>query len=306
MRTVRKLRKHTYLRARATAPGRAALRALEVASAPLEYLQRRRAAVACTGDAPPLKMPDDAGYLVLPPDAFAGTSAALASCRQLFEIKKAEADGAALNATARTKGRKKEFLKNLLDDEDLRRHPELVEFALQEGLLAAVSAYLGVVPRLTRIDLVYSVPREQQDLVASQLFHQDPEGLTQAKVFIYVFDVGEEQGPLMLVPAGTSERLVQAIARRRRATGEPNERRYFDREIESEGGRDAIVRVTGPAGTGVIVDTSRCLHAGSRVQPGAFRLCLFIQYCTTPEPGNQFDIDRFARDRVRRLALTQR
>ena len=42
---------------------------------------------------------------------------------------------------------------------------------------------------------------------------------------------------------------------------------------------------------------------GSRVQPGAFRLCLYLQYCTTAEQTNVFDVGRYKKDRVRTLAI---
>jgi len=64
-----------------------------------------------------------------------------------------------------------------------------------------------------------------------------------------------------------------------------------------------IVTVKGPTGSGVAVDTSRCLHLGSRVSPGAFRLVLYLQYCTTREITNVFDVDRFRHDRVKHLAV---
>jgi hypothetical protein len=52
----------------------------------------------------------------------------------------------------------------------------------------------------------------------------------------------------------------------------------------------------------VLVDTSRCLHCGSRVKPGTYRLCLYIQYTASREHGNVFDVDRYAGDPIRYLA----
>ena len=42
---------------------------------------------------------------------------------------------------------------------------------------------------------------------------------------------------------------------------------------------------------------------GSRVQPGAFRLCLYLQYCTTAEQTNVFDVRPYKKDPVRLLAI---
>ena len=61
--------------------------------------------------------------------------------------------------------------------------------------------------------------------------------------------------------------------------------------------------VQGPAGTAIAIDTSRCLHLGSRVQPGTFRLMLYLQYCTTREQTNAYDVARFSSDEMRRLAV---
>jgi hypothetical protein len=38
------------------------------------------------------------------------------------------------------------------------------------------------------------------------------------------------------------------------------------------------------------------------VRPGTYRLCLYIQYCSSREHGNLFDFRRHAGDRVRYLA----
>jgi hypothetical protein len=65
-----------------------------------------------------------------------------------------------------------------------------------------------------------------------------------------------------------------------------------------------VISVTGPAGTLMAVDTTRCLHAGSRLQePGRFRLMFFLQYCTSLEKSHGFDAERYRRDPVRWLAL---
>src|SRR2546425_16978 len=181
---------------------------------------------------------------------------------------------------------------------------QLVDFALSDPLLSIVTNYLGMVPRLTRVDLVYTIPRQTPDEhIASQLFHQDPEGVKQAKLFLYVFDVGEEHGPFMFIPASRSEQIVPAIRQQRRQAGARDEVRYRDEEVQAQGGLADVVRLTGAAGTAAMVDTSRCLHAGSRIRPGYFRLCLFIQYCTTRENAHMFDTARFRTDPVRWLAV---
>ena len=53
----------------------------------------------------------------------------------------------------------------------------------------------------------------------------------------------------------------------------------------------------------VLDDVLACLHLGSRIRPGAFRLVLYLQHCTTREITNVFDVDRFRGDPVKHMAV---
>jgi len=333
-----RFRKEAIRRCRATPTGRAMLSAAAVAKEPLDYYQRRRTAVRYNQRYPSNCMPAEEGYVLLPAGSLPGTPEIIDTCRRLFIVKKAALEAAARTGEAairqpspgplsrqrkdairqqrreairrqrhearREQRTKQGFLWDLLDNDDLRANPELVDFALSDPLFSIVTDYLGVIPSLTHIDLVYSIPRLTPDEhIASQLFHQDPEGLTQAKVFLNVFDVDDAHGPLTFIPARQSERMVTAIQQHRRHSGARDEYRYSDEEVNAYGGAGATVRLTGPAGTAAIVDTSRCIHAGSRLRPGYFRLCLFLQYCTSRQKGHTFDARRFRNDPVRWLAV---
>ncbi|NOT25073.1 MAG: hypothetical protein HOP16_03120 [Acidobacteria bacterium] len=294
------------MKCRATPAGRMVVGASMIASEPVDYFKRRRTAARYNRQFPSSGMPSAEGYAMTTPDSLPRTDEVIEVCRRLFEPKRAAIEAVTLTGKeARRQARKKQgFLKSMLDDEDLRANPCLVDFALSDPLLSLVTNYLGTVPTLTRIDLVYSVPRaDPGEHISSQLFHCDPEGLRQAKMFLNVFDVEEPQGPFMFIPASKSERLMAEIRKERRQAGQADEIRVSDDAVATHGGLDMVQRLVGPPGSAAIVDTSRCLHAGSRVQPGTFRLCLHIQYCTTPEPANVFDGARFENDPVRRLAV---
>ncbi len=297
---IQNVNKDAVERGRFTPAGRMLARSVAVATQPGDWFTRRLAAMRYTRKCPAFDMRPEDGYAILPPDRLPGTSQIVDQCRRLFERKQAELTP----IPAKSKG-KKSFLRNVLDDEDLRANPALVDFALSDGLLSIVTSYLGVVPILNRVDLVYSIARATPDAehISSQLFHQDHEGLRQAKVFLNIFDVGEEHGPFTLIPASRTEQVLRAIRRQRREAGIEQHGHYRDDEVAAHGGLAEQVRSIGPAGTAAIVDTSRCLHAGSRVQQGHFRLCLYIQYCTTDEKANTFDGERFRRDPVRWLAI---
>jgi hypothetical protein len=314
-RRVKQAEKSLFFRLRDSETGRKLLKAAGLAGSQRDRRQRAQAA------APYIARLDDhdaidpaKGYALLSPDALGGFSDVLASCRQLFAAKKAEIDAQLTGFESWTPEqqqkfmtRKQSFLRYLLDDDDLRRHPELVNFALSDAMLGSATRYLGMVPYLTRLDLMYSLPRSGGGKnIESQLFHLDHEGLSQIKHFIHLFDVGEHEGPFTFIPADATARIVRDVRalRKRQKSGQDIElRRYSDEEIAAVGGTEAIVTVTGPVGSGVAVDTSRCLHLGSRVEPGSFRLCLYTQYCTTHEITNVYDVDRFKDDPVKFLAV---
>lgn len=310
VRRLRRRRKDLYFRARESRHGQMFLRAAALARAPRDLRRRRLMAAQYIERMTSEGIDPSTGYQRLSLQSASGFDHVLASCRRLFTIKKAEFEARVAGfeswgpaKQAKYLGRKQSFLRYLLTDEDLRKSPELVEFALSDRMLGAATRYLGMVPYLSRVDLVHSLPRPG-DNIDSQLFHLDPEGLRQVKFFIYVYDVGDGEGPFSFIPADASARVLRETFERRKAQGAPISRRYSDEEVAAAGGADALVTVKGPAGTGVAVDTSQCLHLGSRVQPGTFRLILYLQYCTTREQTNVFDVARFTHNPVHHLAVS--
>jgi len=310
---VRSAEKSLYFHLRDTRAGQVLLRAATFAGGGRE-LRGRQALAATYGRrlGAPIIEPSKGWSAVSFDPASSEFSGVLATSRRLFEVKQAkiaEQMAGIENWTpekrAKFLSRKQSFYRHLLKDEDLRRNPDLVEFALSEKLLGPVTQYLGMVPYLTRVDLVYSVSRGTDEKIESQLFHLDHEGLRQVKYFIYVYDVGEPEGPFTFLPADTSFRVVNDVRawRKRHGAGDVESRRYLDSEIAAVNAATDIVTVRGSTGSGVAVDTSRCLHLGSRVSPGAFRLVLYLQYCTTREITNVFDVDRFRSDPVKHMAV---
>jgi hypothetical protein len=314
---LRSAQKSLYFRLRDSEAGRVLLSAATRVRAPRELRHRHQVAapyIARLERASAPAIDPDKGYRLLSAEPSRELSAVLATCRRLFEVKKAEFDERfagfenwSPERQEKYLSRKQSFLRYLLDDEDLRQHPDLVEFALGDATLGAATRYLGMVPYLSRVDLMYSLARGTDDNISSQLFHLDHEGVTQVKVFMHVFDVGDAEGPFTFIPADATMRIVSDIRKLRSRRGAGHDvasRRYSDEEIAAVGGLDAAVTVKGPAGAGVAVDTSRCLHLGSRVAPGTFRLCLYLQYCSTRELTNIFDVNRFRGDETRSLAVT--
>jgi hypothetical protein len=309
-RNVREARKELYYRLRGTRFGAPVLKAAAVARAPLETRRRQQLARGYNARMPSALMDPVKGYGLISSSRFDGFDTVLDTCQRLFEVKRAKVerevadfDSWTPEKQAKFQAAKRKFLRNLLSNDDLRRNPELVDFALSDPAFGVATNYLGTLPYLNRVDLLYSVPREADDNIASQLFHVDPEGLTQVKFFINVFDIGDAEGPFTFIPADATARILRDVRALRNRTGKPHVGRYSDQEIAAVGGTESIVSIKGPRGTGVAIDTSRCLHMGSRVQAGAFRLCIYVQYCTTIEPSNVFEIKRYKKDPIRYLAV---
>ena len=162
--------------------------------------------------------------------------------------------------------RKAEFLVRLAGDDEILSIAEAREFVLSGELLSLASHYFGEVPLLSRVDLWWSPPNESK--AESQLYHYDGEDKSQLKVILNVRDVDQATGPFTFVDAESSSRV--AGTRRHSA-------RLDDDLVESLVGADAVTQVIGRSGSVAAVDTSRCLHYGSRENKKP-RLILMLQF----------------------------
>jgi hypothetical protein len=160
----------------------------------------------------------------------------------------------------------------------LERASPLVQFALDPRVVAAAAHYLGIVPLLTGVTILASPP-VPGPFSGSQLFHSDWEDVRQVKVFVNCSSVAEENGPLTAVTADASRRVKRTVGYR---YGGPHFR-LRDDEVLPLVGDGEVQAFTGPPGSVVFIDTSSCLHLGSRVRDGAEeRLVVQFQYLTPP------------------------
>lgn len=167
----------------------------------------------------------------------------------------------------------KRFLVPILERDHLTGDSPYMRFALRDDVLRAVTAYLGVVPILSSVNVYYS-PAVEAGLASSQLFHCDGDDTRQVKIFVLCTEVTPENGPLTVMRASESEQV-------RRKIGYQYRNRVRDEEAEAAVGTPDLHEVVGPPGTSAFVDTSRCFHYGSRVEAGAApRLAAIIQYLT--------------------------
>ncbi len=225
------------------------------------HASRRRAMVSL----PPcsLQIPEDRGYLILPAGVFSETDGVVSAALESTHLDRRGVAG---------RGGKR-FLQNLIDSAELTLDSPVMRLALRSDVLSTVSNYLGMPPLLTAVSVFLSEVAEPE-LRSSQLFHCDGDDVRQVKVFIYCTEVSNASGPLTLLDAGASRKVMEATKYRFR-------QRLSDAQVQSVVGARVEVPVLGPRGTIALVDTSRCLHYGSRVASDAPpRLVTMIQYQT--------------------------
>jgi hypothetical protein len=200
--------------------------------------------------------------------ALVQASASVRELTQRSEMKAILANG------LETKG--KDYLVRVVPWE-LEHAPDspLLKLALDRKLLEIVSAYLGMWPRLHAVGAWLNFPTED-DAKEAQLWHRDPEDLKIIKVFIYLSDVGPENGPFCYIPkthpfssgAGT-------------VPIHKDKTRILDDEMMSAIPRESWIACTGPAHTMIIADTVG-YHRGGKPATGTRLLITFTYTSGAP------------------------
>lgn len=233
---------------------------------PSEMLARRRLARELAFEAPAsLQVRESDGYLRFGGDAAIDT-------RDVAQAGAALAAGA-VDGSGHSPGGKAFHRNHIASDEHIE---VLLRLALQPQLIAIAATYLGVLPVIADLDFVLSLP-SPRPWNKSQLWHCDDDAPRQLKLFVYCEDVGADDGPFEMVPAGDSERVRSAIHYRYAG------RRYrvSDEVMDAHLARDRQLAIEGPGGSAFLVDTARCFHKGSRITaPDHRRIAGVVLYCT--------------------------
>lgn len=241
-----------------------ALKAARIARRPSEFIGRRRAARrVLDGSAWRNFIPRDQGYRITGPGELPGIDDVVAAGRAALDRHEQRFADMARPV--------KSFFANILSRDDLRKFPALMEFAVSPPLVEAATGYLGSLPRLNGIGVYVSPANDSHE--RSQLYHVDYADFAQVKCFVNINDVAVENGPFTFIPADRSRAIRAANGHGYRSSNLPDAR---------IGGAEPLA-LTGPAGTTGLVDTSNCLHFGSRVRRGR-RVVFMCQYTTWPRP----------------------
>jgi hypothetical protein len=144
------------------------------------------------------------------------------------------------------------------------------------SLLAVAQAYLGCLPVLSSVHMLWSTPArlaENAREELAQMYHFDMDRLKWLKFFFYLTEVTSERGPHCFIAKShrTGRQLPSLLAR--------GYVRYPDKELEPYFPAADRIELTGPVGTLFAVDT-RGYHKGITPRTGD-RLMLQLEFCDT-------------------------
>lgn len=248
--------------------------------APLERQATRLAPEATRRASSEIRIPDDDGYSRFEATRLAGCAEVIPP---LFDLTQRWKDDPSRH--------QHEMPINILRTDDLFEHRALLDLALHDEVLGAVTAYMGQVPRLFNLWVWWSPPNQTQ--AGSQLFHYDRRDNRQAKLFLNLNDVTAETGPLHFLTAKDSRQVDAKVGY--------TKKRYTDEQVFGAVPREKLMAATGPAGSAYLVDTARCLHYGSRGNSkDRFVLMASFARANSVDPGPGCPVLDSARERLTR------
>ncbi len=196
-----------------------------------------------------------------------GSAALAAASGEIIAQSRSEEVQAIVSGERAASHGKKAFLVDLVRQGRMSPDSPLLKVALDVKLLEIVASYLGLWPCLHAVAgwLNYSTDTPAE---TSQLWHRDPEDLKLVKVFIYLEDVEEAQGPFTYIPRTQpfGSRAPQALKVQTKRVDDERMRKFFAPE------RWQVC--TGPAGTMIVADTVG-FHRGGKPTTGTRLLVTF-------------------------------
>jgi hypothetical protein len=147
---------------------------------------------------------------------------------------------------------RKAFFSQLLSNEDRSLDGIYMRVALDEEVLRMAASYLGGSPFLEYVQLFFSKPLGG-GAVQSQLWHRDRTDAAILKLFVYINDVGDKNGPFVFLPREQSDKVPKYLPHY-----------VTDQRMERYVPLSRAVTVKGKAGRAFLIDTTNCYHLGSR------------------------------------------
>ena len=95
-------------------------------------------------------------------------------------------------------GTNKYFL-DIYDELDALVKKKIIDFASSDFMISTAAKYLGVYPILSKIVLIYSIPKNYDKKRGAMMFHKDEFGYKSMDIFMAISDIDNENGPLKAI-----------------------------------------------------------------------------------------------------------
>ena len=150
-------------------------------------------------------------------------------------------------------------------------NPDVQALLADQSILCLAQEYLGCQPLADVLNMWWHTNyHAQPDSQAAQFFHFDMDRIKWLKIFIYLTDVGSDNGPHSFV---RGSQRSGAIPLRLLLRGYE---RLTDQDVRDNFSEDACLEFAAPRGS-IIVEDTRGLHKGAHVR-GEPRLILQLQF----------------------------
>jgi phytanoyl-CoA dioxygenase PhyH len=166
-----------------------------------------------------------------------------------------------------------------------------LRIGISDTQLGIVNAYRGLQTTMFYMDNWFTQPYAGQDeRIASQRWHRDPEEEHVVKVFLYLSDVTDEAGPFEYVKGSPSGGRWGHLWPWGEAKAKPT-----DEEMAAAAPAEDRVSLTGPAATMIFCDTGG-FHRGGFAKTTPRVLSIWSYVSPAADKGHRFDVDLDGRE----------
>lgn len=174
------------------------------------------------------------------------------------------------------KNKKKDFYLYTTKIDPYKNKP-LMALATNKKIISIISDYMGTIPILFYVGVWYTRPINDSNSQGSQLFHFDREDFLQIKLFIPIEPIKNNSGPMNVISANDTSYFVKKKFMQLNIVNKKD--RFPDEQINSTFKQQVVKKLTAKIGELIFVDTTNCLHFGSRnCDKGKYHITL--QYLT--------------------------
>lgn len=213
-------------------------------------------------------IPRDLGYKLFSVSDEPSLKNVVSECENIFNKKRKQYDDQYF-----VNNPNKLFLLTIDSDDNLLQYDSINKFIKSDFVNNRINRYFNQPYVLSSLRLWWTPLNNTA--ISSQRFHLDEEDLTQVKVFVNISEISDDHGPFTFLPNNLSTRVLSSYKN--------GKRRYTDKEINEVLQTNEAIPLTGRAGDGAFIDTSKCLHYGSRHNTKE-RLVLMAQYLRANAP----------------------